>query len=97
MCRVAPSAISSLDSGHPTLAVVVGDLVDRRGAQLVGLEVGRRGVQQLGVEGEVAVAICLDVGVHVDRHEGVDVDRGLVHGTSGGFDRWGGSGQVPCA
>ncbi len=71
------------DRGHRAFAVVRGDVVEGGGAQLVGLEVRRRGVHQLVVEREVAVAVGLDVGVHVDRDDRVEVDRRLVAGGHG--------------
>ena len=52
--------------GRAAGAVVLGDVGHGRRAVLVGAEVLRRGVEQLLVEGEAAVAVLLDVDVHVD-------------------------------
>ena len=60
--------------GQPALPVVVRDLLHRRRPVVVGLEVlGRRG-QQFVVQGQPAVAVGLDVHVHVDPLQGGKVE-----------------------
>ena len=67
--RAGASTVNTTAAMLP-LAVVLGDRVRGRRAVLVGRKYCGRGVQQLLVEGEAAVAVLLDVGVHVDRGRG---------------------------
>ena len=66
--------------GEPGGAVPLGEVVDGRGAVLGALEVGRGRVHQLLVQRQVTVPVGLDVDVHVDRGDGVEVDGGFVAG-----------------
>ena len=90
------------DGGHAPLAVVRGDAVEI-GVRSVGAEVLRRRVPEVVGQRRVTVMVDLDVHVHVDRRERVDVDRGFVagHGVSCrsarsrpvGAGRWSSSGS----
>jgi hypothetical protein len=65
--------------GHRPLAVVRGDLVDRRRAVVGAAEVRRRRGQQLVVQRQVPGAVRLDVDVHVDGGQPPGVRSRLDH------------------
>ena len=65
------------DGGHVPLAVVRGDVVDRR-QRLVASEVPRRRSAKLGRHRVVPVPGQLGVDVHVDRGDGGEVDHGVT-------------------
>ena len=95
LLRAAPSAISALETGAcPScasastvkttaailpLAVVRGDAVEV-GPRTVGAEVPARRLDEVVGQRVVPVVVDLDVHVHVDRLDGVEVDRGFVAG-----------------
>ena len=90
------------DRRHPALAVVRGDAVEV-GPRAVGAEVSARRLDEVVRQGVVPVVVDLDVHVHVDRLDGVEVDRGFVAGHCGpercrrvrrcGAGRWRSSGS----
>ena len=67
------------DRGHAALAVVRGDAVEV-GPGSVGAEVAARGLDEVGRQRRVPVVVDLDVHVHVDGVERIEVDRGFVAG-----------------
>ena len=78
------------DGGHSALAVVRRDAVEL-GTRAVGAEVFRGGFDQRGWERRLPVRVDLDVHVHIDRGQRVEVDRGFVAG-HGRFTRAGAGG-----
>ena len=95
--RRVPGARGRVDGEHHGRdapgAVVLGDRRQGRGAVLVGAEVLGGGVEQLLVEGEAAVAVLLDVHVHVDGVQGGEIHGVLLAVRSGPWRRAGRSGR----